>query len=870
VQDFKEKIDYYLDQFAKIQGNQEMSNIAAMPGNTFFLEDGSILSIPRSDGDNRFPYGEDGSNFWTYASGYMHANEGLFSTFLRPQEGQEPKLAFFAGWKRVGKEYDTLSLFAVPKLEEVCFGQVIRFTVFTNSCAYYITQAREMSFAIRVFVDEGRHIYCSIRITNYGRLPQQLYLSAYLNPFLSHHIYETSENRWYRKAEYRAEDSLKPGHFIISINEDLSRTKSVTNFGVINQSLLLEEDSQLLRQEATTSRYQFVGGINSSLHTAKALRQGCFDDNRTTTAFHDTAVAGEILHLKVIPEKTVRLDIELSYIIHSDNPFDYNGLIHRLISTDIDEAVKNHEQKCEREECTLKGSFAEGFGKPYNGPLLTFFFNYLKKQVEFCSSIKGYVQLSEGSLIGIRDVFQALEGMLYFKPEKARAKILEALGFIMPSGRCPRQYSLPANDRAQPAMDLRQFIDQGSWVINTIITYLKFTGDFGVLDQTCGYYEIEDEKSRKVKKSSVSDSVLSHLLRIMDYLILHRDPATGCIRALYGDWNDALDGLGVSMDGEEEFGSGVSVMATLQVYQNLSEMIELLSLLNGYEDYSVVYQRLLKDLEKALIVEAIITNEAGERRIVHGWGDRQAYYVGSFRDPDDMSRYGLTSNAYWVISGIYQKDIGMKETILNAFDHLDSRYGMKTFEPYFMPGTTGVGRIYKLPPGTAENGASYIHATAFGIKALFMMGEPQRAWDQIMKIFPFTHAYISCSPYVMPNSYGYNEELNIDGESMLDWQTGSSNVVLKIIINHIFGFQPEFGGFFIKPAAWIPFQTYHFEIAYQGISLHISYRNRKAGKRCFFVNKNRVMGSYDDNLKTDKLWIARNELEKECYIEIED
>jgi hypothetical protein len=30
------------------------------------------------------------------------------------------------------------------------------------------------------------------------------------------------------------------------------------------------------------------------------------------------------------------------------------------------------------------------------------------------------------------------------------------------------------------------------------------------------------------------------------------------------------------------------------------------------------------------------------------------------------------------------------------------------------------------------------------------------------------------------------------------------------------------------------------------------------------------MGSYDENLKVDKLWMVGYELEKECHIEIED
>ncbi len=869
MEKYLDQIDFYAQQFSRIKENNKDARYYPLPGNTYFLGDGSILSIPRKDGDNRFPYGENGFNFWAYASGYMHANEGLFSPFLRANEGQEPRAAFFAGW-RGGKGYDILSLMAVPQLEETNFPEMVRYTVFTKTCAYYITEAREMRFSIRVFADEAKHMYFSIVVQNLSTQPQELYLSAYLNPYLCNSIYETSENRWFRKGEYMGASHLGPGRFIFAVNEDLTRTLSVTNYGVINQSLTLEGGSCFLGQEATTSRFQYTGGVYSSLYSSKALQQGFFDEKKHVTCFNDVAVAGELIHCQIPSLGTARMDMELGYHIHSLDHKDKDALIRELQPEIIDAMIHDKNNKLAMDKNNWNGSFGEGLTKEYSGPVLTDFLDYLMKQVEFCSMIKGYVQLSEGSLIGIRDVFQALEGMLFYKPELARDKILEALDFIAPNGRCPRQYALPVNASALPAMDLRQFIDQGVWVINTIITYLKFTGDFDILKENCGYYEIVDDKRRLVKKSDIKDSVLSHMLRIMDFLAQNQDPETGCIKALYGDWNDALDGLGVSSDGTEEFGNGVSVMVTLQFYQNLQDMIELLHLLKGHEDIIASYRTVMAGIEHGLKQHAVIKNEKGECRIVHGWGDRKAYYVGSFQDPDGQSRYGLTSNAFWVISGIYHKDVEMKNTILTAFDCLDSRFGLKTFEPYFLPDTPGVGRIYKLPPGTAENGAAYIHASAFGIMALFMMGEARRAWDQLMKILPFTHEHISCSPYVMPNSYGDNQSLHIDGESMQDWQTGSSNVVFKIILRFIFGFFPEYNGFYIQPAAWFPFESYRLEMSYRGRPLQISYCNKGTGKRSFLVNDKPCTPIHDEAMGIDKLWIDQRDLCGCMNIRIED
>ncbi len=66
-----------------------------------------------------------------------------------------------------------------------------------------------------------------------------------------------------------------------------------------------------------------------------------------------------------------------------------------------------------------------------------------------------------------------------------------------------------------------------------------------------------------------------------------------------------------------------------------------------------------------------------------------------------------------------------------------------------------------LPKGTAENGATYIHASMFGAMSLFAIGEGKQAWDQLEKLLPFTHDTVSVSPFVVPNSYGDNEEFHM-------------------------------------------------------------------------------------------------------------
>lgn len=207
---------------------------------------------------------------------------------------------------------------------------------------------------------------------------------------------------------------------------------------------------------------------------------------------------------------------------------------------------------------------------------------------------------------------------------------------------------------------------------------------------------------------------------------------------------------------------------TAQLYKNLGELVEILVHEKKYADKANEYKATAERIEKGLRKYAINGDGHGNKKIIHGWGDKRGYKVGSYCDNDGQSRDSATSNAFWVLSGLNEKQ-DMKEHILRAFERLDSKYGIKTFEPYFAEDNDKVGRIIRLPKGTAENAATYIHGTLFAVWSLYKLGEYERAEEQLKKILPLTHEFISTTPFVMPNSYVYNEDRGFDGESMNDW-----------------------------------------------------------------------------------------------------
>ncbi|HBS02373.1 MAG TPA: hypothetical protein DEA63_00655, partial [Firmicutes bacterium] len=290
-------------------------------------------------------------------------------------------------------------------------------------------------------------------------------------------------------------------------------------------------------------------------------------------------------------------------------------------------------------------------------------------------------------MLGVRDVAQMIEGALIYDPIHCRAKIKELFDFEYQNGRFPRQYSLPSGNE-DPRTDDRAFIDQGQWVISMLYSYLSFTGDASILEEEETFYlPIGGNKAHKIEETS---TLYDHLKRATSYLLSNLDSDSGCLHILYGDWNDAVDGLGTSSDPSRPFGNGVSAMATFHLVKNLLEMSRIASA-KGEGEYA---QSLLRIREK-LILDAkktLIESKGGELRIIHGYGENDSFRVGSFSDVDGKSRVGVASPAYYVIGGLYQGEEEIKSSILSAYMKLDSRYGLLTFSPGFGPEAHKVGR----------------------------------------------------------------------------------------------------------------------------------------------------------------------------------
>jgi len=845
---FEKKLKSIMEQINSTLKNKSADNM--LPGNTFYLENGDVLCCERESGISRYPYQDDGFTLWAYSNGYIYATESVLQVFRYIYMDNDSSINFFVGIPNGDGTYFPISVLGSGKQLFEPF-EVKRYLVYGRSAAYYIADTDFATFCVRVSVPENKKMSFSFAAINKTDKPLDYTLNTYFEALLRNSDPDTS---FWTKDEKKSVH-IGEGRF------KLSRTV----YNEFHQMLIERDitDAKLKESYFTTSRPDFLILQSASIGNALSLKEGkfrrqCFDSK------YVTSIAAEILHLTTDSSSRV----EYLFTISNDQSIDLAEKSF-LFKNDVLDNLLEEKENAEKERlAATELSFENWENDTLNTKVLNNFIKNLQKQVDFCAMGKNYV----GYLLGIRDVFQQLEQAIIWSPAMARERMVRALGFIDPSGRPPRQISIPQYEGHIPQMDLRPFIDQGNWILTTFFMYLAYTDDYDILKDECGYFEIDESGYNLVKYTDLKNSVLEHLIRITDYLVsnIDREYGTNCLRIIHGDWNDAIDGIGQSLDEGKRYGSGVSVMASLQFYRNLKETADILKKIGGYEEKVEEYMAVRKDLAEGLKKYALEKNDENEIRIIHGWGDKLSYKIGSFNDPDGASRVSFCGFAYWAISDLIKETPELAEVIIKNLLSLDSIHGLLTNYPPFPSDMYGVGRIRTIVPGFSENACAYVHGSMFSIAALFLTGASKDAWKQIEKSIIINHPNCDKTPFVMPNSYCRNLDLCIEESSQSDWFTGSGTVLYKNLFRFGFGIEPDLEGLNIQTAAFMPCKKASAKFQIKGKNITLNYENKGNGKREILVNGIKEATVFDPIMKTEKLFIKTSDLTDNMVITVID
>ena len=836
----KNEIEKLLSRIEKLKSNPSPENI--LPQNTYFLSETEVLCLSRKKGVSRYIYNADGLTLCAYSNGLIEASESNFSIFKSIPFFEEFSLSFFGGVKS-GEAYTPVALFDAQRI----LGDTAeRYVVFSEACAYYIADTKKVTFALRVFVDDSKHFHFSFSAINKTAEKISVYMFSSIEALLM----TEADNFWNRLYKFgkRYDNS-----YILRYHENCL-TVNTDNFG-----------GSVEKAYHTVAKTDILGSSKTVLN-ADCLLSGVISEQSDSINTADFPVACDMFNVVLSGNEEFLREYDLSYSFTLEEA--EKAIAKPLAVSNVERLISFKADALANEKRDFNIKFSDLSGK-VNAGLLNRFLKSLQNQVNLCALGKSYA----GPLLGMRDVMQQLESSIMWNPKESREKIINSLNFILEDGRPPRQFSFTMRKGDVPFLSLHKYVDQGVWIISTVYFYLAYTGDFSILDEVCSYYVAKKDNSGAEQKSEISDTVLEHLIKIMDFLVRNIDTEykTNCLRILQGDWNDAVDGLGRTRDADKEFGSGVSVMASLQLYTNCFEMVSILKKIGKFENKISEYENVQRNLKEGLFKFAIDTNEQGEKRIIHGWGDKLSYKIGSFSDPDGVSRISSTAHSYWAVSGMINCDESLKPALIKAFDALSSKYGIRTFDtPFPKSALPYAGRIAKITPGTYENACVYVHGAMFAVLALFSIGQSERAWNELEKLITPSHENCTMTPFVMPNSYCDNSEFGMDGQSMGDWYTGSGTVVMKAVVRYLFGIKPDLDGITLATARVMPCKNAELSLVIKGKKVKIIYQNLGAGKRSYSLCGRELPSEYDTVAELYKTYIPENELTDDALITIID
>ncbi len=388
-----------------------------------------------------------------------------------------------------------------------------------------------------------------------------------------------------------------------------------------------------------------------------------------------------------------------------------------------------------------------------------------------------------------------------------------------------------------------RFSDDLLWLPYLVLEYIKFTGDYSLLEEETPYVigeilkEEEEERYDKYLESEEKESIYKHCIRAIEKSFNFGE--NGLPKIGTGDWNDGLSTVGNK-------GKGESVWLGFFLYKILDGFIEICKrrVEEGKEDANIIekFEKIKLDLKRALNTK--------------GWDGR--WFKRAFMD--DGSVLGSMENEECRIDSIAQSwsiisnagDNDKKYISMESLENhlIDKENGIiKLLDPPFEKGKLEPGYIKAYLPGVRENGGQYTHAACWVIIAQTMLGFGDKALELYRMINPIEHSRTkdACNkykvePYSMPaDIYGAS---NLAGRGGWTLYTGSASWYYDAGIEYILGLKIENGIMKFEPC--IPKDWKEYLIRYKwGKSIYnIKIKNpnqKNTGVEKVFLNGNEVV-----------------------------
>ena len=409
---------------------------------------------------------------------------------------------------------------------------------------------------------------------------------------------------------------------------------------------------------------------------------------------------------------------------------------------------------------------------------------------------------------GFRDLLQDITGFVSFDPSRAKDRLIYTLQHQFVSGNGLRQFD--------PVVDY-PYQDMPVWIPIAVLTYIKESGDYGILDEKVAYYD-----------SDSLETVFQHIQRGMDFLYSNQGVhGLGLWRG--GDWNDSMNNCGLQDKGESVWLS----IATVKATDDYIEILENCPIENA--------EALVGDLRKKQsdLKENIVKYGFEKDHFIYGINDWDEK-VGSYENVE--GRMYLNPQTWAVMAGIFD------EKASNALmDHVEGNlkcpYGYLQNVPSYMKPDSHIGRITYFGAGLYENGSVYNHGVMFKVVADCMLGRADHAYEtlKMVRYDNPENPNSGTEPYAISNMYFGPYAFAKKGFAPCSWVTGSAGWLYRAVTEYILGIQADFDGLKVVPCVPSEWQEVSAERDFRGARYFISYR--RGEEKGLFVDGKKLDGN---------------------------
>lgn len=441
-----------------------------------------------------------------------------------------------------------------------------------------------------------------------------------------------------------------------------------------------------------------------------------------------------------------------------------------------------------------------------------------------------------GRGMGYRDSNQDILGFVHMIPSRARQRILDLASTQLSDGTCYHQYQ-PLTKKGNTEIG-GGFNDDPLWLILSTAAYIKETGDYSILNEQCGYADVQDSNA----------TLLDHLYISIKYTLNNRGPH-GLPLIGHADWNDCLNLNCFSTTPGESFQTAGHIEN-----DRVAESVMIAGLFCKACDEMA---NILKSIGKTDEADEYLEHAENMRKTIyeHGWDGEwflRAYDAFSRKIGSSENEEGkiFIESQGWCILGGVGLDNGYALKALNSVKkYLATPNGIILQQPAYSKYYVHLGEVSSYPPGYKENAGIFTHNNTWIQIAETIVGRGDQAMEYYKSICPPTKEeqidIYRSEPYVYSQMTA-GRDAPTPGEGKNSWLTGTAAWSFVALSQYILGVRPDFDGLIIDPCIPCNWQKFSVTRKFRNTTYQITVSNPKGinkGVKSLYLDGQLISGN---------------------------